>query len=51
MHYSMFRKRPFDFKFLIGMGGGFPLVVSQFCFECGTVVLIAPGPGHCLPFR
>ena len=26
------------------------LVVSHFDFEGGTVVLIAPIPGHCLPF-
>ena len=26
------------------------LVTSHFCFEGGTLVLIAPVPGHCLPF-
>ena len=26
------------------------LVVSNFCFEARTLVLIATVPGHCLPF-
>ena len=26
------------------------LVVSHLGFEGGTLVLIAPGPGHCFPF-
>ena len=26
------------------------LVVSYFNFECRTLVLIAPVPGHCSPF-
>ena len=28
----------------------FILVVSHFAFNCGSAVVIAPVPGHCLPF-